>query len=310
MKNLLTLVGGIFIFTSCTDSYESDKTNDLSPILLRAEVVQSSRTITDENGLSSFAEGDCIGLFIPGTEYAGEWSYDGYVWSTGSNPTWENREDDFEFCAFYPCSSGDITRESVTMPDLTSQTGKLSDIGEKDFLVARCVTSYSDNDGVVSFTGSNSFEHVYSLLHVSIVTQDDNDVLITGCRFVGDGIVEKREYMFGSGAAEDETVSVGSSEGSTLEIDYNPSVSVSGGLDVVVMINPLPDGTYLDFSLFYEKDGNPYVAEVTLPGEFYKGNYNKIKLSWVKEGLIIQNNEIKDWNVITTDDILFQGAEL
>ena len=264
--------------------------------------------VTDDEGITSFAEGDRIGLFVPGTTYAGEWKYDGTNWSTDNEVTWENREDEFEFCAFYPFTSGEISADNIPVPDLATQSGKLSDVGAKDFLVGRCITSYSDNDGVVSFTGSSSFEHVFSLIHISIVSQNNDEVSVTGCKFEGDGIVEKKKYVFGGSADEDELVGIGSSGGSVLEIDYQTSVSVSEGLDIVVLINPVSLDSSLKFSLFYEKDETEYVADIELPGEYRKGNYNKIRLSWVKDGLVMQGNDIKDWNVVDLELIeLLEG---
>ena len=85
------------------------------------------------------------------------WKFDGSNWNTSSNVSWKNKEDRFDFCAFYPCTdNNNIFRDGILMPDLSSQSGRMSDIGKKDFLVARCTASYNDNDGVVSFSGNNS----------------------------------------------------------------------------------------------------------------------------------------------------------
>ena len=309
---LFSLIVAMSALYSCSDQKGLSHNDDDLSIAISAEVssILSSKTVTDNGGHSSFIKNDKIGLFVPDNEQAMLWNYDGNIWTTNSVGKWKNRNDKFEFMAFYPCGKENISRDNIPMPDLSFQTGKLSDIGEKDFLVARCSVSYNDNNGVVSFTGENSFKHVYSLLHIIINSGDNKEeVSITGCKFNGEGIVTNHKYIFGSAVLDDGIVAIRESKKSILEINYNPVIPVTDNHEIVVLLNPVSLDVPLEFTLSYEKDGIKHSATADITKEFPKGSYRKVTLNWVKDGLKISDNTIVDWNILNMDDILLQGFE-
>lgn len=309
MKNLSFILLLISILTSCSNAVRIEENESFPEIGVYVEVGEKSksRTITDTSGGAAFVKNDCIGLFVSGIEKAVVWKFDGNEWNTDLKTEWKNKTDNFEFCAFYPCHSENITREAIPMPDLAVQSGKLQDIGKYDFLVGRCISSYYDNDGIVSFTGKYSLRHIYSLLHLEIVSQEDySEVTITGSRFTGNGIVKHGNYVF-SKNEEDKILMSDDSEGNVLDIYYEKPQPVTDKFEIFVLLNPVSLESPLEFSLFYEKDGTEYVAEVGLIKNLAQGSYNRIKLNWVKDGLIICDNKIDNWNLIMIDDISFNG---
>ena len=296
------------ILTSCDKGIISFKDTS-SFVRLYAEVGYdfNSRTVTENSGESYFVKNDCVGLFVADGVNASMWKYDGTDWKSDIKIVWENEDDALRFCAFYPCTKENVSRDGIIMPDLSSQTGKLSDIGKKDFLIGRCVASYNDNNGVVSFSGRNSFKHVYSLLHLKIITQEsDNDIVVTGCIFRGNGIVRNHEYIFGDNPEEDEIIASGTSESSVLKIDYESPVKIKDSFDIAVLINSVELEQPLEFSLLYNKNEESYITKVDLLSSISKGCYHKIKLNWINDDkLIMCGNDITDWNTSQLDDILF-----
>ena len=203
MKAFDYLLGFSIFLAACSN--ETLSLNEDLSVKLFVEVgsnqnqQQKSRTVTDADGHVTFSTNDKVGMFIQNQENPVLWTYDGASWNPEKTIVWENRADDFDFQAYYPCEeTAQVTRTSVPMPDLSVQTGKLGDIGSKDFLVGKCTTSYSDYNGVVSFSGTNAFKHVYSLLHINIVNDEaEQSFKMVGCSFLGEGIVTPQNEKIG-----------------------------------------------------------------------------------------------------------------
>ena len=145
-KFFLMGVCSLSLLAGCQQNETELEMGETGKIALRASVANSvaSRTVTDAGGLSTtFEEGDEIGFFIPGEESQVKWSLTGDGWESEVPLTWENKVDEFEFCAYYPYSDGVTGRTSIPTPDLSRQNGRFSDIGLFDFLAARCTSSSS-----------------------------------------------------------------------------------------------------------------------------------------------------------------------
>ena len=255
----------------------------------------------------TFSTNDKVGMFIQNQENPVLWTYDGTSWNPEKTIVWENRADDFDFQAYYPCEeTAQVTRTSVPMPDLSVQTGKLGDIGSKDFLVGKCTTSYSDYNGVVSFSGTNAFKHVYSLLHINIVNDEaEQSFKMVGCSFLGEGIVTPHVYSFDS--ASEGMKKSGEDEKSILEIADLSSLTESA---ITVLLNPVSLEIPLSFTLNYTNggEGYEYEASVDIGKEFLAGSFSKITLRLVDGKLTMMGNEVEDWNVITLDEIVITGT--
>ena len=180
-KTIFTLVA-VFTLSSCNDE-KIEFRQDL-PVGLYVEVGETklSKTVTDIDGYVTFSVNDQIGLFVPERSTPVVWKYENSDWTTSETVFWKNRTDDFEFHAYYPCDEvSGVTLSSVPMPDLTMQTGSLAEIGKYDFLAGSCTTSYSTNNGLVTFVKDNSLKHVYSLLYLNInglSSADDMEITI------------------------------------------------------------------------------------------------------------------------------------
>lgn len=309
MKTFVYLLGTTLFLSACSNDTLS-LNEDLS-IKLFIEVGSNpkpvSKTVTNIDGSASFSENDKVGLFIPNQETPVLWTYDGASWNPEKTIVWENRADDFDFQAYYPCEeTAQVTRTSVPMPDLSVQTGDIDDIGTKDFLVGKCTTSYSDDNGVVSFSGTNAFKHVYSLLHINIVNEETaQSFSMNECSFSGEGIVTPHVYSFDS--ASEGMKESGEDEKSILKIADLSSLSESA---ITVLLNPVTLTTPLNFTLNYTNGEKDYEASVNIGNNFAAGSFTKITLRLVDGKLTMTGNKVEDWNVITLDEIVVTGTPM
>lgn len=309
MKTFFYLLGTTLFLSACSNDTLS--LNEDLPVKLFIEVgsnqnqQQKSRTVTDADGHVTFSTNDKVGMFIQNQENPVLWTYDGASWNPEKTIVWENRADDFDFQAYYPCEeTAQVTRTSVPMPDLSVQTGDIDDIGTKDFLVGKCTTSYSDYNGVVSFSGTNAFKHVYSLLHINIVNEETaQSFSMNECSFSGEGIVTPHVYSFDS--ASEGMKKSGEDEKSILKIADLSSLSESA---ITVLLNPVSLETPLGFTLNYTNGEKEYEASVNIGNNFAAGSFSKITLRLVDGKLTMTGNEVEDWNVITLDEIVVTGT--
>lgn len=299
-------LSGLSLFFCACNSESGLPDTDMSvKLLVQIGSNPLSRTVTETDGSVSFYDEDKVGMFVENVENPVLWTYRNNIWEAEKNVEWENRSDDFEFLAYYPCSQTEgVIRTSVPMPDLAVQTGNIDDIGEKDFLVGRCVTSYSANNGVVSFAGENAFTHVFSLLHLNIINEDQSQSFIMeSCTFSGEGIVTPYVYSFDSSSSG--MIKAGTEEVSELQIDDLSSLS-----SITVLINPVVMEEPLRFTLRYTVDGKKYEASANLVKNFTAGSFNKLTLRLVDGELSMTGNEVLDWNVIMLEDIVLIGTSM
>ena len=150
---------------------------ELLPMQLEASIEQSGqtgRTVTSATDQSvSFASGDKIGLFVPDTEHPVVWTYNGSLWNAASSVFWKDKQTSYRFYAYYPAGdeAASAVCTQVPMPDLSSQSGTLEDIGKYDFLVASTECDYTTSSGSVAFTGDQQFKHVLSMVSFTFHTE-------------------------------------------------------------------------------------------------------------------------------------------
>ena len=291
-KTVFTLVA-VFTLSSCNDE-KIEFRQDL-PVELYVEVGETklSKTVTDIDGHVTFSGNDQIGLFVPERSTPVVWKYENSDWTTSETVFWKNRTDDFEFHAYYPCDEvSGVTLSSVPMPNLTIQTGSLAEIGKYDFLAGSCTTSYSTNNGLVTFLNINGLSSA-------------DDMEITGCKFSGEGIVTPHVYSFESAGMVKSGVDIKSN----LDIS-GLSYTVTGDpYTIAVLINPVTLNVPLNFTLEYNKGGLGYEASADLGKSFAGGSFNRITLILVDEKLQMSGIEVDKWNVITLDDVYLIGGE-
>ena len=108
---------------------------------------------------------------------------------------WKNIGDEHTFYAFYPYSTG-ASLSVIPMPDLANQDGTMKSVATRDFLVATKTMKYS-NGGEVSFTDSNAFDHVSSLVVLTLNnTGDLASAKINNITLIGTNLVAESTYSF------------------------------------------------------------------------------------------------------------------
>ncbi len=182
MKQLY-LGGLIALLVSCKEQdllLETEK--EVLPMRVEASIAQdakSARTAMSGENAISFSENDCIGLFVPWESTARKWTYNGTTWTSAQSVYWKDKENSYTFYAYYP--GGEevaVSVNSVPMPDLSSQEGTIAGLAKYDFLVASTIAKYSTtNNGTLSFTESDAFQHVLSRITFSFDKSSMDDAV-------------------------------------------------------------------------------------------------------------------------------------
>ena len=202
MKDFRTLSAFcLILFVGCQQSVDELTVNDEYPISIEASIggASGSRYTGDEPNTATFADGDNIGLaYKVGTEITNfvQWSFNESGWAPVSTTmNWKNIGDDHTFYAFYPYKIG-ASLSKVPMPALTEQDGTMASVATRDFLVATKTMKYS-NGGKVSFTDRNAFEHVSSLVVLTLNnTGDLASAKINNITLIGTNLVAESTYSF------------------------------------------------------------------------------------------------------------------
>lgn len=291
------------LLAACQQNENEPESVDEAVMSLQASVSSPviSRTVTDaEDASTDFETGDRIGFFMPGEDSPVEWTLGSDGWTSETPLVWENKVDEFEFCAYYPCTEETAVRTAIPMPDLSAQKGDFSELGTYDFLAARRVTGYSENAGAVSFVGDDAFRHVYSLLSITVKKDKSEEVVhISKVVLRGSGLFSTSEYHFGETSEGDGMTATGGSSVDELAIEYaEPEEVVSEtGFSFTLVCNPTELAVNPELEISYERDGIPYTASTTkLDKVFTAGVYNKYVLKLTKEGLKIVGYDVTGWN--------------
>ena len=96
-----------------------------------------------------------------------------------------------------------------------------------------------------------------------------------------------------------------SEEASVLQIKDLSSLS-----SIAVIINPVSLETPLRFTLVYFRDGSKYEASASLGKDFPAATFSKVTLRIVNGSLVMTGNEVRDWNIVTLDDIVLIGSSM
>ena len=256
-----------------------------------------------------FTAGDAIGLSVNGGSFVKWTTADGSNWTQeGDAIHWNNKTGSHDFCAFYPYVV-DATSESVPMPGLTTQKGKMEELGAYDFLTASMDATYGD-DGVVEL------EFAHELALITIKLKDEGDLVsstISKITIAGDDILTPGTYSFSEpdvSLASDEAEGVHS-----LAVDLNEAFP-SGGKTFYFVVNPQTVAlSEVDLTIEY-KDKNEKTHIATLEGlgdsdaKFESGKEYSYSLKVQSGVLVVSGNKIKDWEtgIDNPDDIVINGT--
>lgn len=300
------LVGACLVLSLLASCQQNESLSNMSEdavLRLRASVYAAgaeARTVTDEMGGTEFSELDALGFFMPEENNPVKWTLTSGQWISESPLTWKDKVNTFQFCAYYPYSEEATTRTSIPMPDLSKQSGSLSEVGDFDFLAARCQTSYQETDnGTVSFTGSSSFKHVYSLLAITLKKDlPEENVLLSQATLEGKNLFGRSTYHFGEQADADGMTYEEGSEKDALAFDYEEPVEVAeeSGYTMYFLCNPSDLEENSKFSIVYQRDGVPYTASTEKLGkQFQAGKFYRFTLKLTKEVLQLVGCEVTGW---------------
>ena len=198
---ITVLVLCLILFVGCQQSVDDLVVNENYPISIEASIggAGGSRYSASTLENAAFTEGDNIGLaYKVGTDNATsfvKWTLNDGSWNPATEMNWKNIGDDHTFYAFYPYKTG-ASLSKVPMPALTEQDGTMASVATRDFLVATKTMKYS-NGGKVSFTDSNAFEHVSSLVVLTLKnTGDLTSATINNVSLEGADLVAESTYSF------------------------------------------------------------------------------------------------------------------
>ena len=238
-------------------------------VSIRANISSSSSVNTRYGGdnLSSiaFTAGDKIGVFIQSGDVnpLSCWilSNNSSDWTSSAPVYWESENQSYMFRAFYPYVDGVSDSESVLMPSLLEQSGKLADMGALDFMTATKALTYAETpNGVVELT----FQHQLCLFALTLSAKYDlADAVINQILLSGEGIAEQSTFSFSdstlSPTADPKT---GDDTGNQVVSNLNLSL-LSEDVTLYYIVNPLEEKT-IGLTIKYTKGSSTYTAMTSL----------------------------------------------
>ena len=295
----------------CSKAEFPESASEKHSISISAEIGstnQNSLRYAGEVGQSQFAENDAIGLFQNDDLIPVKWTYDGSDWKADKTMYWKDKTQIQTFKAFYPYANAE-NQTAVPMPDLSNQSGKLTDIGKYDFLVA--VKEQNLNDGsTVHFSGQHSFKHVSSLIKLTILgTQDLSSATLNSVKLKGENIVSASSYNFNNSNKV-----VFSNTVSEVEVG-KAHVMGSANVEFYVIIHAQDysqnEGVSLEIS--YTNNKKDYVATLPkfLANSLQGGKQVTATLNIKENEIVISNNSISPWDTEGGElgDIIIGGHE-
>ena len=255
----------------------------------------------------NFAEDDAIGIFVNDDPVV-KWTYDGESWDAGRIVYWPSKNTDCNFYAFYPYDDelSYNSYESVPMPSLLEQTGEIASISQCDFMVSSVTQRYASSD-VVCFNEDNAFEHVSSLVQLTI--KGDGDLsfsTLTKISITGKDIATSSTYSF----VKDEVTL--SSDATSNELSSEISVEMEGeDKTFYFIVNPKVASTgTVKLTIEYETGEETYIAELDdFSGNAFEQGYRQSFTISVKDGkLTVSGSSITPWiDGEPMDDIVIGG---
>ena len=304
------------ILIGCQQSEEIENFSEKLPMSIEASIEEStdSRYVSSDNTLNnlSFTNNDAIGLSVNGKGFI-EWTYNGSSWNTSNGIAyWEDKTSDHIFKAFYPYMNvGDDG--SIPMPNLSGQTGEMSCVASKDFLVAEKTQKYGTNNGIVSFTGTNAFQHVSSLVQITLKGEGDLlNASVENIKLTGTNIVSSSTYNF---SAQNKVVFTTDENGNVIDLNLSNCTIASAGKTFYFIVNT---GTIelsnVSLNITYTSGNKNYIATLASLGAsnhfFEQGKLYKYGLKVIDGVLTISGNSITDWtDGVVMDDIIINGVE-
>lgn len=295
------------LLAACQQEQISEQgTVENTEIRIQASIsnLPESRTSTQTTGKITFDPNDKIGFFMPEASTPTLFTYNTSQWESETTLAWPNLTDLFTFCAFYPYHES-ATRNNIPMPDLTTQSGELTELGAYDFLSTSTTCKFSTAGGVVSFTGDHAFRHAYSLLLITLTDSEEATTLLKSASITGEGRFTHYAYRF----TEEGTGEMFKPEGNEDKNEWNATydegkeITDETGIQLAVLLNPSDTEIPLDFNISYTREGVAFTAGTSLISHTFTGGYNYKYQIHVSDGeLIVEGYEISQWDDGTVED--------
>ena len=308
IASLLAILATVLL-TGCQQKENFENTNEELLVSIEASIENatlsryaSNNTNGTPNSLK-FTSGDKIGLFMEDSEVS-LWTKAENGWEHTPNIYWPNKSETARnFYAFYPYPTSTqtltISKSSIPMPSLSNQDGTIASLSACDFMVATAQQTYTENNGTVSFTGTDKcFKHINSLVAITILKESDlKESTINNISFTAIDIASTRTYSF---TATESPITISETSKSNIiessNLDLNMAIKnknetlyfiVSSGIDL----------SNTTFCIEYITGTNTYIAtkEGLGSGSFASGNRYNFNLNITDGVLNITGAEIQEW---------------
>lgn len=310
-------IGCMVVLAGCQQAEEVEIESEELPMSIEASIgdshVMAGRYVGNEPNSVSFCEDDKIGLSVDGVDFDG-WIYDGTSWKRidGSVASWGDKVNFQIFRAFYPYND-EISEGTIIMPALSDQDGSMGRVAECDFLVATKTDTYATSKGVVSFTGENAFQHVSSLVKITLRGEGSfASAQVEKISLMGTGIVRTSTYSF---VEPNVGVKLDNNEaGNSLDLPVSCNMDSKNHTFYCILNSGTVNLASVTMIIEYiEGDGQKYKAELKGLGDastkFESGKQYSYTLK-IDDGILsIIGNSIKGWTDGTSMDVTINGVE-
>lgn len=304
------------LFAGCEQAEELDSMGGKLEMSMLASIEGSdnsgaSRYAGDAPNSVAFTKGDAIGMAVGEGEFV-KWVYNTAWKPEGASVNWNDKTSNHNFRAFYPYADN-ASKGSVPMPELANQTGEMTCVAEKDFLVASKTQTYGTN-GEVLFTGDDAFKHVSSLVALTLKAEGElTSATINEISIEGTDILTPTTYSF-----DVDKVTLDSDNSKKIDLlKLNPSHSMdSNNKNFYFVLNSgTVDLSAVTLKIDYTTSKGSYIAELKGLGtnevhKFERGKQYSYSLKVAGGELVISGNEIQDWGEgLILNDIVINGTQ-
>lgn len=316
-KQLITaLCCACVLFAGCGQTEELDSMGENLEMSMVASIDGSdnsgaSRYVGGSPNAATFTNGDAVGLAVGEGEFV-KWVYNTTWKPEGVSVNWNDKTSNHNFKAFYPYVEN-ASKGSVPMPELANQTGEMTCVAEKDFLVASKTQTYGTN-GEVLFTGDDAFEHVSSLVALTLKAEGElTSATINEISIEGADILTPTTYSFDN---DEVTLDLDESKKSNvLKLDISHSMNSNSKVFYFVLNSGTVDLSAVTLKIGYTTSNGSYVAELKGLGtnevhKFERGKQYSYSLKVAGGELVISGNTIQHWGEgLNLNDIVINGTQ-
>lgn len=254
----------------------------------------------DSEGRSSFTTNDSIGFFNQDGKLS-SWKLLPSGWNPSTPQHWKDKTSAHNFYAFAPYQKG-ATLTSISMPELDTQDGTLTQIQEFDFITASLSTTYATaTNHAVSFNNTHAFKHIYALISLNLLpSSSGTTITLKGLSIEGSDFFTHTTYNFS--ATSTSRISKSLPSINKLTINTNTPLTAQGYTSYY-LINPSAENRNFIIQITYEQDGQTRTAASSnIQAQLDSGKWLAYTLRFTPEGIILSGHTITGWDKETVTD--------